>query len=79
MALQNIDCYGNTASSSVKQCTSQCINPFGAIFKLSTFETSSIKTLNCDVTTPNKWRQRQINDAKKLRHLQSFTSIPNNI
>ena len=26
MALRNIDCYGNTASSSVIQCSSQCIN-----------------------------------------------------
>ena len=26
MTLRNIDCYGNTASSSVIQCSSQCIN-----------------------------------------------------
>ena len=32
MTLRNLDCYGNTASSSVIQCSSQCIND-GVLFR----------------------------------------------
>ena len=82
MTLRNIDCYGNTASSSVIQCSSQCINDevlFRSLNSVSICFSSSLfilkNVLDFNTTSSSCYNTNRISAFSPIFHLCSWEFV----